>query len=94
MDASGGQGHGGAASALVPTMQAASLGMCSTKKNINNNRDMSLRVFVKVSSMLFWWFYSFGLIFMKNRQKIVDNDVVIIYGTPPSIPLDYILFQN
>ena len=40
MDASGGQGHGGAASALVPTMQAASLGMCSTKKNINNNRDM------------------------------------------------------
>ena len=42
MDASGGQGHGGAASALVPTMQAASLGMCSTKKNINNNRDMSL----------------------------------------------------
>jgi hypothetical protein len=29
-----------------------------------------------------------------NRQKIVDNEVVIIYGTPPSLPIDFILYQN
>jgi hypothetical protein len=29
-----------------------------------------------------------------NRQKIVDNQVEIIYGNPPSLPLDYVLYQN
>ena len=29
-----------------------------------------------------------------NRQKIVENEVVIIYGPPPSLPLDFILYQN
>jgi hypothetical protein len=29
-----------------------------------------------------------------NRQAVMLNEVEIIYGTPPSIPLDYILYQN
>ena len=29
-----------------------------------------------------------------NRQKIVENQVEIIYGNPPSLPLDYVLYQN
>jgi len=29
-----------------------------------------------------------------NRQKIVDNQVEIIYGNPSSLPLDYVLYQN
>jgi len=29
-----------------------------------------------------------------NRQKIVEDEVEIIYGNPPSIPLDYMLYQN
>jgi hypothetical protein len=29
-----------------------------------------------------------------NRQALDINEIEIIYGTPPSIPLDYILYQN
>ncbi|MFI5237958.1 MAG: T9SS type A sorting domain-containing protein, partial [Ignavibacteriales bacterium] len=29
-----------------------------------------------------------------NREKIVVDEVEIIFGNPPSIPLDYILYQN
>jgi len=29
-----------------------------------------------------------------NRQRVMDAEVEIIYGIPPSLPLDYILYQN
>ncbi|MBE0572772.1 MAG: T9SS type A sorting domain-containing protein [Ignavibacteriaceae bacterium] len=29
-----------------------------------------------------------------NRQRIMDAEIEIVYGTPPYIPLDYILYQN
>lgn len=29
-----------------------------------------------------------------NRQRIFDAEIEIVYGTPPYIPLDYILYQN
>ena len=29
-----------------------------------------------------------------NRQMLGLNEIEIIYGTPPSIPLDYVLYQN
>jgi|GEM_PF-1833587 len=34
------------------------------------------------------------IIIDNNRQRVMDAEVEIIYGTPPILPLDYILYQN
>jgi hypothetical protein len=29
-----------------------------------------------------------------NRQKLIESEVEVVYGNPPSMPIDYILYQN
>ena len=46
---------------------------------INNPEDISIEKLILVDI---------------NRQRIMDAEIEIVYGTPPYIPLDYILYQN